>query len=136
MARRSSSPQMTRFSAFDRSIRIASVRFSHIERSCSALLSGPAAGQPPRSWTRGMRYSSLLDDFGKGKAKLGFDLDTKTSHAFLRVHLVLSKSLIQKSDLRLRQMPTGSPTVLFSSGHVIRFRNGDNIGSRGAPVER
>src|SRR5262249_15375500 len=48
----------------------------------------------------------------------------------------LRKSLIQTPDLRLRQTPAGSQAVLFGPSHAIRFGDGNDMGSRGAPVER
>src|SRR3989442_3519787 len=60
MARRSSSTRINLVSGLARSTNNASVRFSHIERSCSALLIGPAPAQPPRSCTRDINCSPFL----------------------------------------------------------------------------
>ena len=46
---------MARLSGLPSRTNRASVRFSQNDSSCSALSIGPASGQPPRSWTRGMR---------------------------------------------------------------------------------
>ena len=48
----------------------------------------------------------------------------------------LCKRFIQPSNLFLRQAPARRPTVFNGAVDAIRFRNGNNVGTRDAPIQR